>query len=74
MIKGKVLIVDDDKLICWSLEKVLSKEGYDVTYVHLANEALIEIFKDPPDIILLDLLLPDLSGVEVLGHLKKKDC
>ncbi|HDK36102.1 MAG TPA: sigma-54-dependent Fis family transcriptional regulator, partial [Bacteroidetes bacterium] len=73
MTKGKVLIVDDDKLICWSLEQVLNKEGYDVTFVHLANDALSEIFKEPPDILLLDLLLPDLSGVEVLKRLKKKD-
>lgn len=73
MTKGKVLIVDDDKLICWSLEQVLNKEGYDVTFVHLANDALSEIFKEPPDILLLDLLLPDLSGVEVLKRLKKRD-
>ncbi|MFQ6113650.1 MAG: sigma-54-dependent transcriptional regulator, partial [bacterium] len=71
MPKEKVLIVDDDKLICWSLEKALKSKGYEVTSVHLGQEALDCIAKEPFDILLLDLMLPDLSGFQVLEHLNE---
>jgi DNA-binding NtrC family response regulator len=71
MPKGKVLVVDDDKLICWSLEKALKSEGYDVGCAFGGKEALERISSEQPDIMLLDLMLPDLPGVEVLEHLNK---
>ncbi len=74
MLKAKILVVDDDKLICWSLEKVLEKAGYQVTCLHSAQEALTYIFSQPPDLVLLDLMLPDLSGVQVLERLQLEKC
>ncbi len=71
MAKAKVLVVDDDKLICWSLEKALAEEGYEVASAYLGKEALERITAEPPDVLLLDLMLPDLPGVEVLERLNK---
>jgi DNA-binding response OmpR family regulator len=66
----KVLIVDDEKAIVEVVQTILKKEGYEVYSAH-GGVSCIECFKDVnPDIIILDVMMPDLDGWEVLRILK----
>ena len=66
----KILIVDDDAGIGNMLEEMLIKEGYGVLRAYSGTEALLLLREDKPDLVLLDLMLPGLSGEEVLPHVK----
>ncbi|MCI8392099.1 MAG: response regulator transcription factor [Roseburia sp.] len=64
-----ITIVDDDVSIGDMLERVLKKEGYQVLRAYSGTEALLLLEKQRPDLILLDLMLPGMSGEELLPHL-----
>ena len=71
MIHCKVLVIDDEKFITKSLQHHLEKEGCDVFTAESGEEGL-EIFKsDAPDIVLLDLNMPGIGGIETLKGIKK---
>lgn len=70
MPKERILIVDDEKNIVSSLTAILSDEGYEVSMTDDGVEALEIIQKDPPDLVLLDIWLPGMDGIEVLKTLK----
>ena len=63
---SKILIIDDDIYINDMLEKVLTKAGYEVFHSYSGTEAMLFLEKRKPDLILLDLMLPGLSGEEIL--------
>ena len=65
-----ILIVDDDVHIGDMLNDVLVKEGYHVLRAYSGTEALLLLSKIKPDLILLDLMLPGLSGEEILSKIK----
>jgi two-component system, NtrC family, response regulator AtoC len=65
----KILVIDDEKLIRWTLEQHLVKEGYEVTTAESAEKGLEFIAEDVPDLILLDNRLPEMSGLELLEKL-----
>lgn len=67
---GRVLIVDDELPICQLLKELLEDDGYRVGYVLNGNDALSAIKSDPPDIVLLDIRLPDLDGICLLKKIK----
>jgi DNA-binding NtrC family response regulator len=69
--KGNLLVVDDDLNIRQTLEAFLKGEGYDVRCAPSGGMALMFAEKDPPDLILLDIRLPDLDGFEVCRRLKE---
>jgi len=68
-----VLIVDDDDVIRETLFDVFKRTGYEVYSVGSGNEALSVIKKNIIDLILLDMRLPDLNGLEVLKKIKEID-
>ena len=68
--KERILIVDDEKNIVSSLTSILSDEGYEVSIAGDGVEALELIQKDPPDLVILDIWLPGMDGIEVLKTLK----
>ena len=68
--KERILIVDDEKNIVSSLTSILSDEGYEVSMAGDGIEALVLIQKDPPDLVILDIWLPGMDGIEVLKTLK----
>ena len=69
--KKVVLLVDDDPLIIRMYQNKLSNDGYKVNIATNGEEALIEIRKEKPDLILLDVMMPKMNGVETLKELKK---
>lgn len=69
--KPVVLLVDDEDTIRLFLEKTLCDEGYEALTAATGNEALELTMSELPDLVLLDLKLPDLSGLEVLKQIKE---
>jgi len=65
----KVLVVDDEQLVRWFLERALKKWGHDVVSVSNARDALSQITKEDFDILFTDLRMPEESGTKVLNSL-----
>lgn len=66
----QIMIIDDDVYIGNMLSEVLQKEGYGVLRAYSGTEALFVLAENRPDLILLDLMLPGLSGEELLPNIK----
>ena len=71
--RQKILAVDDSLLICQQIEKVLKNEEYTVYKSHSAKETLELLEEVDPDLILLDVILPDMEGYELFEKIKEKD-
>ena len=69
---GKILIVDDDQNICELLRLYAEKEGYTVALAHDGRKAVECFEQESPDIILLDIMLPELDGWQVCREIRKK--
>ncbi|MEK6647542.1 MAG: response regulator [Candidatus Firestonebacteria bacterium] len=67
---NKILVVDDEVDIAEVLAAFLIKEGYDVVTAYDGNTALQKFSEVNPSLILLDIQLPDINGIEVLGKIK----
>ncbi len=72
MKNDKILIIEDDLYICDILSYKLKKEGYDVKYVLDGESGLIEVDNFRPDLILLDIMLPTMSGFEVCKEITQR--
>src|SRR5262245_7586311 len=66
----KVLIAEDEPHIVESLSFVLGREGYDVSSALDGEAALLRLRSDPPDVVILDLMLPRRNGFEVLRQMR----
>lgn len=71
MQKEKILIVDDDKNICDLLRMYLEKEGYAVVMEHNGIDAVNTFNTESPDLVLLDIMLPQLDGWQVCREIRK---
>ena len=69
----KVLIVDDEKLIRWSLRQKCEEWGYRVLEADDGSAALRVVHNECPDLVLLDVRLPDASGIDLLEQIKKSN-
>ena len=67
----KILVVDDERLVRWSLRQKCEEWGYSVIEADAGEPALKLAQQESPDLVLLDVRLPDISGLEVLSQLKK---
>ena len=67
-----ILIVDDERAIQTSLRGVLEDEGYRVTAVGSAEEALARLVDDAPDLVFLDIWMPGMDGLEALAEIKQR--
>ncbi len=65
-----VLVIDDDEKICWAFKQFLEDEGYCPITANNAEEGLRCIASDKPDVVLLDVNLPGMSGLEALAEIK----
>lgn len=68
---GKILVVDDDQDINRLISTILKKKGYDVTSAYSGTEAELLINMNTYDLVILDLMLPGLTGEEVIERLRK---
>jgi two-component system alkaline phosphatase synthesis response regulator PhoP len=68
--KAKVMVVDDEEDILDFVKLILEEAGYAVLPVLSGHEALQLIYRERPDLILLDIMMPDLDGLELLKILK----
>jgi two-component system KDP operon response regulator KdpE len=66
----RILVVDDERPIRRALEVTLVKAGYGVTSATDASEALAQAALNPPDLVILDLMLPDADGADVCKELR----
>ena len=69
-VRGKVLIVEDDRAICNFMRRVLEANGYESIAVGTGREAISMLASHCPDVVILDLGLPDMDGMEVLEELR----
>lgn len=66
----KILVVDDDPFILMSLEFLMKKSGYKVIIARNGTEALNALSVDPPNLVLLDIMMPDVDGYAICEHIK----
>ena len=65
-----VLVIDDDEKICWAFEQFLTDEGYRPIIANNAEEGLRRLRSENPDIVLLDVRLPGMNGLDALKQMK----
>ncbi len=70
--KPNVLIAEDEDALATLLEYNFTKEGYDVTVANDGEEALLQASERTPDLILMDWMMPKLSGIEVCRRLRRR--
>src|ERR1043165_8374325 len=70
VLSKKILVADDDATARRTLERYLTSEGYTITTAADANEALLAVHVDAPDIILSDIYMPGKTGLELQESLK----
>jgi two-component system response regulator AtoC len=69
----KILVIDDDVSIAETLELYLTEEGYDVVTAHTGTEGLNQYVKSSPEVVILDIRLPDIDGFTVLEDLREEN-
>ncbi len=70
--KKTILIVDDEKLMRWTLQQKLSEWNYQVLEAETGRDGLVRAEEETPDLVLLDVKLPDVKGTDLLEEFKKK--
>ncbi len=73
MPKETILVVDDERLVRWSLQQKLEQWGYHISLAEDGATALARVQLDNPDLITLDVKLPDMTGIEVLSELRSRN-
>ena len=71
--QARLLLVDDDRALCEVMGRAFAARGFDVVAVHTVEDAIRTIDGDPPEFALVDLKLPDQSGLKIVSHLKAAD-
>jgi two-component system, OmpR family, alkaline phosphatase synthesis response regulator PhoP len=69
----KVLVVDDEVSIVTLLQFNLEQAGFEVIAAHDGKEAIMKVERENPELIVLDVMLPEMDGIEVCKSLRKKD-
>jgi two-component system response regulator CpxR len=69
---ARILLVDDDLALAGLLREFLELQGFEVALAHRAEDALATIAREPPDLVVLDVMLPGISGFEALRRLREQ--
>ncbi|MCP4647362.1 MAG: response regulator, partial [bacterium] len=70
---GKILVVDDEESMCQYLSILLQKEGYDVQTANSGTSALKVMESGPVDLVMTDIQMPKMDGIELLKSIKKSE-
>src|SRR2546430_9239109 len=68
----RILVVDDDRAVRDALRRALTLGGYDVHTADGGEQGLAQVAASAPDAVVLDVMMPDLSGVDVCRHLRRE--
>jgi DNA-binding NtrC family response regulator len=68
----KILVVDDERIVCESCQRILEEEGYEVEIALSGQEAFEKMKENPFDIVITDLKMPMIDGMDVLKHFRKE--
>jgi DNA-binding response OmpR family regulator len=71
--KKRILLVDDDEGLRDFYEEEIKDEGYEVLTAKNGKEALLKLEKEKPDLVVLDIVMPKMDGMEALGRMIGKD-
>ena len=66
-----ILVVDDDPALCQAVAETLTKAGYETSMVNGGREALRHLEDEPTDVVVTDLFMPDVDGLEVISMLRR---
>ncbi len=70
MPENKILLVEDDSMVVRMYQRKLEKEGFKVSVAFNGEEGLVAIKKERPDLVLLDIMMPKMNGIEMLEKVK----
>jgi len=68
---GKVLVIDDERTVCLACTRILQEEGYDAEYALSGREGVARAAEGHWDVVLLDLKMPEISGIEALAQIHR---
>lgn len=68
---SKILVIDDDEKVAVMMKRGLTFEGYEVTIAHDGREGLMQMVEHMPDMVILDVMMPGIDGLEVCRRLRK---
>ena len=68
----RILVIDDDEAFRLTIGRVLRAEGYDATLASDGSKGLAEYRKEPPDVVLVDLVMPEKEGLETISELRRE--
>ena len=68
---NKILLIDDEELVTKSLSRALQKEGYEVRVCRSGQDAISETKKERPDLLICDIRMPELNGVETINKIRE---
>ena len=69
---AKILVVDDERSVCQAFEEILSSKGHAVVSVRGGEDAMGFLQKDDCDLVILDICLPGMNGLDALGRIKQR--
>jgi DNA-binding NtrC family response regulator len=69
--KRRILIVDDEEIVVRSCLRILSEDQYDIDVAHDGLEALVKVAEKDYDMLILDIMMPKMDGIEVLQRVKE---
>ena len=69
----RILVVDDDEMVLMALEELLKPEGYDVDTVSSGTEALQKLDHDGYELLMLDVIMPEMDGYELCKRIREKE-
>ena len=71
--KKKILLVEDEEALRLLYQEELEEEGYEVLTAKNGKEALQKLTKERPDLVILDIIMPEMDGMEALGRILSKN-
>jgi DNA-binding NtrC family response regulator len=70
LIRKRILVVDDDESLRWVTQAQLQQSGYEASAAASGREALDRVREDPPDLVITDLMMPGMSGLDLLKRIR----